>query len=188
MLGLMGCRTSRCRRRETRLTDPKQDRFASGHAQSGSVTLSGRDLEDARRLFELLSKATRPDHGNGLARAIYERLQDETASLDYKARQILALRQRRVSMFGKAMFGEPAWDILLVLYTAGDGLSMNKLSELSGVSQATGLRWMHYLVDQKLIARESHPTDAISLRVRLTEKGKDSLDAYLSGVGDLPKP
>jgi DNA-binding MarR family transcriptional regulator len=167
------------------LTDPNHDRFSTERLPAKSITLTGRDLADARRLFGLLSDAEELGDGSGLARALYERLQSEGGILEKKARQILALRQRRSNYFAKAMFGEPAWDILLVLYTAGEGLTMNRLAQLSGVSQATGLRWMNYLSDQKLIKLESHPTDARSMRVLLAEKGRETLDAYLSSAVEL---
>ena len=167
------------------MTDPNQDRFSAERLPAKSVTLTGRDLSDARRLFGLLSDAEEPGDGTRLARALYERLRSDCGILEQKARQILALRQSRSNFFAKAMFGEPAWDILLVLYTAGEGLTMNRLAQLSGVSQATGLRWMNYLSDQKLIKLESHPTDARSMRVLLAEKGREALDAYLTGAGEL---
>jgi DNA-binding MarR family transcriptional regulator len=167
------------------LTDPNHDRFGTERLPAKSVTLTGRDLTDARRLFGLLSDAEGPGDGSSLARALYERLQGDCDILQQKARHILALRQRRSNYFAKAMFGEPAWDILLVLYTAGEGLTMNRLAQSSGVSQATGLRWMNYLSDQKLIKLESHPTDARSMRVLLTGKGRDALDAYLTSAVEL---
>lgn len=185
MLGRMGCRASRCRRRGIELTDPKQDRLGQDLGDREAVRLSGRDLEDARRLLRLLTEAEHEPDTPNPSRALYERLQGGSSKLQQRARQLLALRQRRTQFFGKSMFGEPAWDILLVLYSAGEGLTMNRLAVMSGVSQATGLRWMNYLTDQKFIARESHPTDARSLRVRLTEKGKAQLDAYLSDALEL---
>jgi len=166
------------------LTDPNHDRVTE-HLPEKSVTLTGRDLTDARRLFGLLSDVEESGDGSRLARALYERLRSDGDILEQKARQILALRQKRSTYFAKAMFGEPAWDILLVLYTAGEGLTMNRLAQLSGVSQATGLRWMNYLSDQKLIKLESHPTDARSMRVLLAEKGREALDSYLTSAVEL---
>lgn len=167
------------------LTDLKHDRFGVEGAQRKSITLSERDLEDARRLFGLLAEADRPGERSDLPHILYERLQSASGRLQHKARQILALRERRAKTFGKAMFGEPAWDILLVLYTAGGGLTMNRLAQLAGVSQATGLRWMNYLADRMLIERAAHPTDARSSVVKLTEKGNASLEAFLSAAVEL---
>jgi DNA-binding MarR family transcriptional regulator len=166
------------------LTDPKQDRFSIEPAEFKSVSLTGRDLEDARRLFQLLSGAGSA-RASSLPRSLYERIQGDDSRLLHRATQIIALRRRRVQTFGKGMFGEPAWDILLVLYTTGGGLTMNRLAQLAGVSQATGIRWMGYLFDQKLISKQPDPTDARSLRVMLTNKGKSALDAYFSGAVEL---
>jgi DNA-binding MarR family transcriptional regulator len=163
------------------MTDPKQDRLSD---QPASVTLSGRDLEDARRLIGLLVNAETLLPAD-VPLALYERLHGESGRLKHRARQILALRERRYRIFGKAMFREPAWDILLVLYTSGGGLSMNRLGQLARVSPATGLRWINYLSDHKLVIKEPHPTDARTFRIVLTDKGLCKLETYLSEADEL---
>lgn len=165
------------------MADPKQDRIETELGARKTVSLTERDIEDAKRLFAILAGAQ--SEGQSLPRALYERLQSETGKLQQRARQILELRGRRARIFGNAMFGEPAWDILLVLYATGGGITMNRLAQLSGQSQATGLRWMNYLADQKLVDRVAHPTDARSLNVVLTERGRTSLEAFLSDMDDL---
>lgn len=164
------------------MTDADHRRLPSKSSQPKAVTLSERDLEEAKRLAELLSREDPETKGNELSRILHERLQDERAKLERRAQQILALRRRRIERFGKAMFSEPAWDMLLILYASNSSerLTVNRLIRLSGASKATALRWIDYLVDQRLIVRTAHPTDARCVFVVLTEKGKGSLDAYLS--------
>jgi len=157
--------------------------MAVNHLGPRYVALSDRDIADAKRILGRLSAAGSCDTSN-VTRSVYERVQGDSRLLQ-RATRLVALRHRRAKIFGKAMFGEPAWDILLVLYTAGGGVSMSRLAQMSGHSQATGLRWMNYLADQRLIARESHPNDARSFRVTLTDKGKASLDGYLSAAVEL---
>lgn len=79
------------------------------------------------------------------------------------------------------MFSEPAWEMLLLLYPTGLGprLTISHLSELAGASKSTGLRWIEYLEAQRLIRRESHPTDGRAAQVELTDKGREALDLYL---------
>ena len=82
------------------------------------------------------------------------------------------------------MFGEPAWDMLLLLYAqdSGQRQTVNRLIELSEGSKTTALRWIDYLETQRLIERSSHPTDRRMAFVELTEKGRGAIEVYLSGT------
>ena len=97
-----------------------------------------------------------------------------------RAHEILSRRQRRLRHFGKAMFGEPAWEMLLALYVEGARVPVTRLTELSGGTKATAIRWIEYLEKERLIKREPHPTDRRSLIVHLTDRGLATLEAYLS--------
>lgn len=166
------------------MTEADHRRLSTAGAQQKVITLSGRDLEDAKRLLRLLSGE--PSSGSNLPQVLHDRIHGDRAKLERRARQILDLRVRRVERFGRAMFGEPAWEMLLVLYATGDTrLTVNRLIKLSGASKATAIRWLDYLADQGLISRETHPTDLRRLFVVLTEKGTASLNAYLSQTGEL---
>ena len=85
------------------------------------------------------------------------------------------------------MFGEPAWEMLLLLYvTSGASRqTVSRLAQLSGASKATALRWMDYLSDRGLIARCPHPNDARTAFVNLTDQGREMLEAYLKEAVDL---
>lgn len=134
------------------------------------VALSGRDLEDARRLLGLLSGEAggQPELGHEV--------------LLHHARRILAGRRRRSEYFGRAMFGEPAWEMLLLLYIGLGSIRMSAggLAHAAGYSKATTMRWVGYLEKQKLVQRELHPTDQRTFFVTLTEKGINLLELYLS--------
>ena len=99
------------------------------------------------------------------------------------ARTILEARQRRSGVLSKAMFGEPAWDMLLWLYAArsdGPRLSVGRLSAMSGSPATTALRWLDYLEKERLVEREPNPTDRRSEFVMLTGKGMSVMEQYLS--------
>ncbi|HET6941207.1 MAG TPA: hypothetical protein VFH89_03490, partial [Sphingomicrobium sp.] len=107
------------------------------------VALSGRDLEDARRLLGLLSGETgggRPESSGGQGELARE-------SLLHHARRILAERRQRSEHFGRAMFGEPAWEMLLLLYIGLGSIRMSAggLAHAAGYSKATTMRWVGYL-------------------------------------------
>lgn len=101
-----------------------------------------------------------------------------------RARGILAERRMRHQVFGKAMFSEHAWEMLLLLYTFefGPRQSISQLAELTGTSKSTAIRWLDYLEGQCLIRREPHPTDKRAVFAELTEKGRKAIELYLSGT------
>jgi DNA-binding MarR family transcriptional regulator len=134
-----------------------------------AVTLSNRDIRDAIRLLGRLAEYERMEQGN---RAIY---------ID-RARRLLAERRRRIGIFGISMFGEPAWDMLLVLYTehGRQRYTVGKLSTAAGHAPTTALRWLDYLEMHGFVRREAHPVDRRSIFVELTDKGYTALDSYFS--------
>ncbi len=101
------------------------------------------------------------------------------------ARTIQALRKRRSEFLHRAMLGEPAYDMLLGLYVAeldGQSVIATRLGELAGVAQSSALRWLDYLVTKQLIIREPHPTNKRASIVRLSGKGRDSLEGMFRAM------
>jgi len=80
------------------------------------------------------------------------------------------------------MFGEPAWEMLLLLYIGLGSIRMSAggLAHAASYSKATTMRWVGYLEKEKLVQREQHPTDQRTFFVTLTEKGINLLELYLS--------
>ena len=167
------------------MSEPKPKLPTAKRDLPKSVTLSGRDLEEARRLLALFSEEEEEeDQGTAseLARLAFSRRPTRQEQLALRAREILALRQKRAELFGPSMFGEPAWEMLLHLYSMAGAArqSMSRLAQLSGTSKATALRWIDYLLDRGLISRQPHPTDLRTAFVELTDKGREKLEAYLA--------
>jgi DNA-binding MarR family transcriptional regulator len=139
------------------------------HAGSASpdedINLSATDLREINRLLRLLQ-----------TRAGTDRCQ-----LVENAKVVLEERQRRATYLCKSIFGEPAWEMLLHLYTAdGTTLSLGTLVKLTGEPKSTVLRWSNYLQDKSLIGKRPDPKDRRILWVDLAERGRDLLDAYFS--------
>ena len=138
------------------------------------VSLDDRDVDDLQRILSKLqqcpSEPGRRPGGGGL---------------EDKARALLDNRKRRATIFGATMFAEPAWEMLLILYSSGAGarVTQSSLSELSGASRSTAMRWIEFLDDRGLIRRDPHPTDLRSTVVSVSEKGRQLLDLYLSETG-----
>jgi DNA-binding MarR family transcriptional regulator len=168
------------------LTDVNHRPQAKSGNKPRTVVLSKRDVEDARRLLGLLAGEADADvatrHPSSLSRDLpREKL------LALKAGQILEARRQRAERFGEAIFGEPAWEMLLLLYaTAGAARqTISRLAQLAPSSKATALRWIDHLVGQNLVRREPHPTDRRTAFVVLTDKGREMLETYLAEVPDL---
>lgn len=166
-------------------TDPRRQSVELNPPKT--ITLTKRDREDARRLLALLSEQDGEVAGSPLSAALFQSVYAEQERLREKARQILALRRKRNKRFSSAMFGEPAWEMLLALYAAdgGERLTVSALAMQSGSSKATALRWIEYLEHQGLIERQAHPTDQRAAFAKLTDQGKEVLEGYLSDVTEL---
>jgi hypothetical protein len=145
-----------------------------------SVKLSGRDIEDARRLLWLIAAAE--DQRTLLEPPSQPEAERDTEQLVAKAREILANRRRRIGIFGKAMFDEFAWEMLLVLYAldADARQTVSRLTDLSGATKTTALRWLSYLETNRLVSRVRHPTDNRTIFVELTAEGRQKIELYLT--------
>lgn len=139
------------------------------------VSLNQRDVEEAARLLTLIAGANPADPQE----------QDQDDPLRARARQIYRDRRRRFVHFGVEMFGEPAWDMLLILYLeeGGQRQSQRRLAEVSGAPKSTAMRWIDYLDREGLVRVESHPTDKRRNFVALSDKGRQRLELFLSETG-----
>ena len=166
---------------------PEPEPPAPGKADAPkTVTLTGKDVRDAARLFRLISDET-PWASHVLSEhELPRRAPSELSSrneLVSRARAALHGRRLRTRHFNRAMFAEPAWDILLLLYVADSSegrQTIGQLAELVGTPLTTVLRWVGYLEKEDLLERQDHPTDRRIVFIRLTDKGRNSLDSYLA--------
>lgn len=146
-----------------------------------TVRLTDRDVRDAARLFGLIA-----NHGeSGLQSSKEFATLPEQGELIKRARSVFEGRQLRTSYFNRSIFGEPAWDVLLVLYVADASdarQTIGKLAERIGVPPTTVLRWIAYLEKEGLVERQSHPTDRRVVFIRLIEKGRSALENYLRAM------
>lgn len=149
-----------------------------------AITLSGDDLRAARRLLRLVTEI---DSGASEAAepvsSVAGSNELEHSVLVARAHDEFRNRQRRAQLFGQSMFGEAAWDILLVLYIldrGGPRQTLRSLIEHTQTPMTTANRWLDFLVDRALVGREPHPTDRRSAFVRLAPKGREMLDLYFS--------
>jgi len=111
----------------------------------------------------------------------------DRAALRDRAKQIFETRRRRSQIFGKAMFGEPAWDILLSLYMSEEhGTTQNaaSLARLADAPQTTVFRWLDYLETRGWVERDRFNTDRRLVVVELTDAARDAFEKFLSETPD----
>lgn len=96
-------------------------------------------------------------------------------------------RRDRDKLFGKSgLFGEPAWDMLVVLFIAAEeGRQMNVLSLCFAITlQATSaLRWISILETNGLIERINDGIDPRRAVVSLTPNAKQSIISHFEQFG-----
>ena len=98
------------------------------------------------------------------------------------ARDLYALRRKRDDLFDASIFGEPAWDILLDLYTAdisGAQISITSACIAAAAPATTALRWINVLLDQGMIERFNDNSDGRRSFLRLTSETRTKLDSLL---------
>jgi DNA-binding MarR family transcriptional regulator len=98
---------------------------------------------------------------------------------------VIEARQSRAHSLPSAIFGEPAWDILLALFCgprSGDGERVSNLSLASGTPATTALRWIDYLEREGFVSRRSSQADKRVVFVQLTDKARDAIGDYLASL------
>jgi len=109
------------------------------------------------------------------------------ATREQIANELIAARQQRDDLFGREIFGEPGWDLLLTLYTTGlrqVRLSLTQLADQSGLANTTVLRWVSKLEEERLIDRQPDPSWGRRILVMLTDRGFDLVSAHLDYLLD----
>jgi len=104
------------------------------------------------------------------------------SQLNRLAYDIYRARRSRSLVLDQRLLGEPAWDMLLALYSLpprGEVLSVTSLSLAAEVPETTGLRWQAKLVDEGLIKRGPHVRDSRIQLIGLTHRGRLFMDRYL---------
>ena len=144
------------------------------------VLLSGADVAAAHRLMKILAESSEADAAQtfpvGRPRAVTREALIEAAWQEFER------RSRRMQLLPGDLFGEPAWEMLLILYAEDQRtrLTIAHLSRKLDLPPTTTLRWLNYLEAKSLVVREPHPTDQRSTFLKLTPTAIEALDLYLS--------
>lgn len=126
--------------------------------------------------------------GVRLARAV--RLADsdriDEPVLRKRGANIVRMRRTRDKFFGRDLFGEPAWDILLELYAAkgtGRKVSVSGACYATGVPLSTALRWIVRLEKCGWIRRFNDPLDKRRAWLTLSDEADIKMGEFLTRMG-----
>lgn len=111
------------------------------------------------------------------------------AQLLAEALRLSAARRIRDRIFGRDLFPNPAWNILLELFVAaeeGRNVTIKSACVAAAVPQSTALRHIAHLIDVRLAARAQHPSDARSAYLKLTDRGRARMVAFISLAATHP--
>ena len=110
------------------------------------------------------------------------------------AEALLAARRTRGEALGPGLFADPAWDMLLALFSAaerGEALPVTRLCAAAGVPQTTALRWLEQLEQGRLIGRAADAADARRTLITLAPEAREKMRglirrtaAALNGAAD----
>jgi hypothetical protein len=156
---------------------------------SASVPFTQRDIREAARLLALIASLEGIGEPDSPGEAALDR---QASSVDRevllsRAKKQLRDRQLRRHYFSRAIFGEAAWDTLLVLYISeffGRRLTVGRVVDWIEAPLSTTQRWIAYLEKERLVAKEGHPDDRRMAYIRLLEKGRTILDDYLTAAAE----
>ncbi|HJR82822.1 MAG TPA: winged helix DNA-binding protein [Sphingomicrobium sp.] len=101
-------------------------------------------------------------------------------------RSAIQARAQRGRHLNPDLFADPAWDMLLELYSAAltqRKLTVSKLGARAGVPMTTALRWISTLEREGLIDRGHDRLDGRRVFLTLSKKGERAMSAYFD---DLP--
>lgn len=102
------------------------------------------------------------------------------------AREMYLRRFARSRFLKGAMFGEPAWDMLLALYVAeltGVRYTVTQVSSYAGAPATTSLRWIDYLESHGYVVRTPSVDDRRCHNLELSDDARRDLDAYFQDIG-----
>ena len=107
-----------------------------------------------------------------------------------RVREIIAARRARDAVFGKGLFDDPAWDMILDLLLAeleNRQVSVSSLCIAAAVPDTTALRWIRKLTEAGFFTRVGDPLDGRRAYIYLTEHGSGAIREWFAAGGRTPR-
>jgi hypothetical protein len=169
-----------------------------------AATATAAELESRRpfgtmsRLVGFLTVRSRPANENETAawrgkpaltrKAVWSRRfgkgRSQREKLLDRALATMERRNLRRSFLNPALLGEPAFDILILLYVTNASpaiLSLKLLAPAVGVSESCAARWLDLLVEDGLVLTIAGDG---GVHAALTDKGRVALDGYFGAIDE----
>lgn len=167
-------------------------------AESEAARLSRLNAEVAR-IADVLARLSRPqepigDPRDSVAdgRASFAARAEEPIAIDpVEIRQVIRARRLRDKQFGKGLFEDPAWDMMLDLFAAHlerAEVSVSSLCIAAAVPPTTALRWIGRMSDAGLFERRADPFDRRRAFMGLTKTALDGMRAYVGMARAMALP
>jgi len=118
-----------------------------------------------------------PDKGDGRQR-----------SLAVVARAALSARQKIGHYFEASLFADPARDILLDLFAAGEEgrrISVTSCCVAAGVPSTTALRWIDLLNQKGIVIATPDEKDGRRILLSLSDQSRDAMALYLQTISGI---
>lgn len=106
----------------------------------------------------------------------------ETPERVAKGTMILERRRARLAAFADSIFGEPAWNLILILYVSGSCICTSQLHKLLGCPSSVAFRWLAVLEGQGLVTRRTHPNVPLAVALDLTDEAYRKMNEYLDCI------
>lgn len=140
-----------------------------------TISLDGSDREALAKLLGQILDADASSRCNG-------HLEGGRADA---AKWLYDQRRRREQFLPGELFGEPAWDILLILYWARHSqrrLSVSSVCASAGAPSTTALRHIEHLCRSGHVVRQPHPTDRRISWLSLSNDADERIGRYLESL------
>ena len=102
-----------------------------------------------------------------------------------RLRRMVRHRRLRDRLFGKGLFADPAWDMLLDLAAArleARQVAVSSLCIAAAVPTSTALRWIKTLIEEGLFVRIDDIADRRRAFVALSDQAAAAMDRYLEAI------
>ncbi len=161
-------------------------RPARAHEASRAPDL--RELSaEVSRIAQALARLSDGKASNGVHDRVAALSPGHQAPVD-SARVQAAIRERRLrsKYFDSALFADPAWDMLLDLFSAelsNARVPVSSLCAAADVPPTTALRWIRGMTAKGLFLRQADPTDARRVFVALSASASAAMARYFAALG-----
>lgn len=161
------------------------------HIAESEAARLARLNEEVSRIADVLARLSRPQVAHSTApdsvadtRPVFASRPEEPIAIDAgEIRQVIRARRLRDKQFGKGLFEDPAWDMMLDLFAAQlerAQVSVSSLCIAAAVPSTTALRWIARMTEAGLFERQPDPFDRRRAFMALSPSGLEGMRGYVA--------